>query len=123
MANQRRYQRYRVAVPINVQGTDIQGNIIEEETFTNDLSACGANLLSTREYDKEKKLNLTIYLSYPLGNQVQSGKWKVDAQIVRTTPYNYTDKGKLKSQGIAVNFLEFLGIPVTSNTNPWKDAI
>ena len=117
----RRYKRIVLDVPIHIQGMDVHGNPVKEETYTINISATGAYFISTKEYDQNKKLTVTIHLAYPLGNDVPAGTYETKALIVRVDNVVWNEKGELKKQNVAINYDYLLGS--TPSPNPWENVI
>jgi hypothetical protein len=117
----RRYKRINIDVPIHVEGIDLEGNTVREETFAINISGTGVLFVSTRDYNSHKKLTVTVRLIYPLGKDVPAGTWQAKANIVRFDNVIREPSGKLKKQNVAVNF-DYL-LASTPSPNPWKDII
>lgn len=116
----RRYKRLHLDAPIIIQGTDLQGNPFEEDTFTMDISAAGARFVSTHEYDKNKTVMVKVHLAYPLNDIVNPGDWVSRARIARIDNVLRAEDGKVKKQNIAVQFVGILGTNL--HQDAWIDA-
>ena len=118
----RRCQRYKLDIPIHVVGKDLQGNPIEEDTFTIDISLTGLYFLSFCDFHTESELVIIVQLKYPIGNQIPAGTWETKGRIVRVDHVVKDNSGKLKSQKIAVNFNRVIGSsPADDNWNSPTD--
>ena len=117
----RRYKRMKIDVPIHVEGIDLEGNTVREETFAINISGTGAYFVSSQDYNSHKKVTVTVHLVYPLGQDVPAGTWQAKANIVRFDHVFREPSGKLKKQSVAVNFDYVLAS--TPAPNPWKDII
>ena len=117
----RRYQRYSFDISIHISGIDRQGNLLEEDTYTYDISQSGIRFISTCDFDPEKELTVTIHLLHALGEDVKPGDWVTKARIIRVGKITKTDSGQLKNQELCLNFNFPLG--VTPSEDPWKQSV
>ena len=117
----RRYKRFYIEVPIHITGKSRQGNPLEEDTYTFDISRSGIRYISTCDFDPNTELMVMMRLMYALGTDVSPGKWTTKAQIVRINKINKTDSGQLKNQELCLNFERPLDTP--PSTDPWDQAV
>ena len=120
--DRRRFKRYYLDVQIWVQGMDHHGNLVEEETFTLDISKGGAAFISTQEYDIKKPLFVKVNLIHPLGEDVKDGDWTITGRIVRVQDTVRNPGGILKIQRMALNFNGLLGED-SPKTDAWTQVI
>ena len=117
----RLFKRHKLEVPVRVRGTGLDGKIVEEETFTLNISLSGADILSNQEYDIKQPIILRVQLSNPIGTEISRGNWVIDARIIKTQNVIQTPEGKFKSQQLLVAFNGILGIN-KPKVDPWANV-
>jgi hypothetical protein len=114
------FKRYNFDVPVRIRGTDLQGQVFDEDTFTINIGLGGADILSFCEYDIKKTITVKVHLSYPLGTEISKGDWLITGRIVQIKNEKLTPEGKFKSHHLLVSFDGILGID-KAKINPWAD--
>ena len=100
----RKEKRLILNVPLHIEGVVSHGDVLEEETFSGNISRSGVYFLSNSDYEIHKTLDLKIHLSYPLSNGVAPGDYDVSGTITRCVPASNGNMGQSESQWIAVAF-------------------
>ena len=115
----RRFKRYFLDVPIEVQGIDLKGNTFTDETITLNISGSGAYFVTSYEYDPKQVVTVTIHLATPLGDNIKAGEYTMKAKITRMAHEVRDASGHLKKQEIAICFDGILGY--TKVSDPWSE--
>ena len=113
----RKDKRLFLNVPLHVEGKVSEGDVLEEDSFSTNISRTGICFLSNSEYEMYKPLTLNIHLSYPLSNGVPAGDYNITGTITRCDPAMKTKTGQSESQWIAVAF----HFPLPSAPDVWGD--
>ena len=106
----RRSKRYAVDIAIHVSGKNKEGNLVEEDTFSINLSLTGIFFISNCDYNPNAELTIRFELNYSLSNDITVGKYITTGKIVRLDHIiRDVQNGKVIKQNIAVNFNRVLG--------------
>ncbi len=114
------FKRYKLDVPIRIRGTDLQGQVVDEDTFTINIGLGGADVLSLCEYDTKKTVTVKVHLSNPLGTEISRGDWLITGRIIKIQNEKRTPEGEFKSHHLQISFDGILGID-KAKIDPWAN--